>query len=109
MTDREKLQKAIEILEANIQQVTFVQSDGFHHAIDILKFHQRCISQAYVSGRPCFDKPAGMPILHGETVCSEYTETMPLLMASRQKLTREMTQEERDGWANTGTQFKKAE
>ena len=81
MTDREKLQKAIDILEEDIHNShwLYLQTTDFQKGY-IEAYHNLCRSRNkdnssveipakyQPTSRPCFDKPAGVPILHGETV-----------------------------------------
>ena len=77
MTDREKLQKAIDILKhyynaVHDQDLGFDWKVGFKEALWVLKINHDSYGCSYQpSSRPCFDKPAGVAILHGETLCDK--------------------------------------
>ena len=70
MTDREKLQKAIEILETHGFLGSIEEFKGYRQAIETLYYH--IYTAPYFAwqptGRACFDKPAGTPIRHEETL-----------------------------------------
>lgn len=74
MTDREKLDEYIRLREAELNQLTdSILSESFQARMYELALLKDYTARLYIScykpsGRACFDKPAGVAILHEETL-----------------------------------------
>lgn len=74
MNDREKLDEYIRIREMKLTQRTdSILCDRYQARMYELALLKDYVAHLYPStykptSRPCFDKPAGVPILHGETI-----------------------------------------
>lgn len=68
MTDREKKIEFREYLVESIFNLGVFSKYHLSHALDKFDSLFGTNGDYRPSSRPCFDKPAGVPILHGETV-----------------------------------------